>query len=82
MPRRHLGRLGRTAAVKVVTFRVSQEERERLDGEAGAASLSPNELARRRTFGYGAPMSTDSRRERREMSPDSIRQDIRVEYDE
>jgi hypothetical protein len=82
MPRGRLGRLGRTAAVKVVTFRVSQEERERLESEALSAGVRPNELARRRTL-VGAPsMSTESSADDGNMSTDSIGQDIRVVYDE
>jgi hypothetical protein len=42
---------GRTAAVPVVTFRVSVAERAALQAAATAAGVSVNELARRRSLG-------------------------------
>ena len=82
MPRGRLGKLGRTSAVKVVTFRVSQVERDRLEREAEAEGLRPNELARRRACGYAASMSTEPAPDDRNMSTDSSVKELRVEYDE
>jgi hypothetical protein len=82
MPRGRLGKLGRTSAVKVVTFRLSQAERERLEADAGAAGVRPNQLARDRALGYAPSMSTESPGDDRNMSTESKRAELRVEYDE
>lgn len=50
MSRKPKGDFGRTSRVPVITFRVSAVERATLEGEAGAAEVTVNELARRRTL--------------------------------
>lgn len=52
---------GRTAAIRVVTFRVSAEERTALEADATAAGVSVGALARLRTLGACACSMSTSR---------------------
>lgn len=89
MPRGRINVFGRTADVKPFTFRASAAERAGVEERARQLGIRPNELARRRAFGYGdtsdgraRSMSTESRRRSGNMSTDSKVQELRVEYDE
>lgn len=84
MPRPHLGDHGRTAAAKPCVFRLSVAERRWLEAEAARAGVRVNELARRRTLGFGddgqaptANESTDSPKRSTESGP----RELAVEYD-
>jgi hypothetical protein len=53
MARGRIGRFGRTRGIRLVVFRVSADERRRLEAAAAAVGASVNELSRRRALGQG-----------------------------
>jgi hypothetical protein len=64
---------GRTAAVPVVTFRVSAADRAQLQAAATAAGVSVNELARRRSLGLAlCSMSTSSTTSDSQDAPSAV----------